>query len=215
MKTCLTCKHTILSPAWLIVSILLFSPVSAQMNQEVMMKWMDVSIVHYAITGDYEGEVIVVNSGTNGIATVKDHVEIGFDYDISNGTLVGTPTFTNASTEMGAIRNGADGCRPPTLSGKYEHSTIESLKEGNGGQLMMMVLTDYPAAQMTVACTGGNEAVAAHSVTEPQEFIVPGIMLLAMGDAMTGDDFKLSADGNSFIVKKDGWTYLITPSKVK
>jgi len=207
--------HTPLSAAVLVISICVFSPVDAQMNQEVMMKWMDVTVVHYAVTGDYEGEVLVVNSGTNGLATVKDHVEIGFDYDISNARLVGTPTFKDAATEMGTIRNGAEGCRPPTISGTFEYSTIESLTEGMGGQLQMNVRRDYPAAQMTVACTGGNQPVEPYSTTEQTELLVPGVMMLAMGAALTGDDLRVSKDGTSFIVKKAGWTYTYTPTRVK
>jgi hypothetical protein len=115
---------------------------------------------------------------------------------------------------MGALRNGADHCRAPTISGSFEHATIESLKDGQGGQLEMVVRTDYPAAQMTVACTGGNQAVAAHVKSDHVDFIVPGIMMLAMGDAMTGE-LSVSKDHKSFIIKKHGWTYVYTPSKVR
>ena len=204
-----------LSAAGFLSAILAAFPAGAQMNQEVMMKWMDATVVHYAVTGDYEGEVLVVDAGTNGIATVKDHVRIDFDYDVGNGRLVGTPTYTDAVTEVGPIRNGADGCRPPTLSGPFEYSTIESLADGYGGQLMMKVRRDYPAAQMTVACTGGNESVAGRSTSEDTELGVPGIMMLAMGAALTGDELRVSTDGSSFIVKKDGWTYTYVPTKVK
>lgn len=215
MKICQQHLRAALVPVALVATILAVSPASAQFNQEIMMKWMDVTVIHYAITGDYEGEVFVVNSGTNGMATVKDHVEISFDYDVSADRMVGVPTFTDSATQMGALRNGADGCRPPTITGKYEHSTIESMVEGGGGQFTMMVRTDYPAAQMTVACSGGNEPVAAHSTTEPQELGAPGIMILAMGDTLTGDDLRVSKDASYFIVKKDGWTYTITPTKVR
>lgn len=190
------------------------SPAVAQMNQEVMLKWMDAKVVHYSVVGDYAGEDIVVQAGTNGIAPVKDHVEIGFDYDITEAKLVGAATFKDFPTDMGALRNGASGCRAPTISGKFEHSTIESLKGGLGGQLEMVVRTDYPAAQMTVACTGGNQAVAARTKSDHVDFIVPGIMMLAMGSALTGE-LTVSKDGKSFIVKRRGWTYTYTPSKVR
>ncbi len=190
------------------------SPALAQMNQAVMLKWMDVKVVHYSVVGDYAGDDTVVQAGTNGIAPVKDHVEIGFDYDVTEAKLVGAATFKDFPTDMGPLRNGANGCRPPTISGKFEHSTVESLKDGLGGQLEMVVRTDYPAAQMTVACTGGNQSVAAHTKSDHVDFIVPGIMMLAMGSALTGE-LTVSKDGKSFIVKRHGWTFTYTPSKVR
>jgi hypothetical protein len=199
-----------------VLSMMVFTvhPADAQMNQDVMMKWMDAKVVHYSVVGDFEGEDMVVQAGTNGYARVKDHVEIGFDYDITQAKLVGAAVFKNFPTEMGALRNGADRCRAPTIAGNYEHATIESLKDGQGGQLQMVVRTEFPTAQMTVACTGGNQAVAAHVKSDHVDFIVPGIMMLAMGDAMTGE-LTVSKDHKSFIVKKVGWTYVYTPTKVK
>jgi hypothetical protein len=193
----------------------LAAPARAQMDQAVLMQWMDATVIHYAVVGDYAGEDLVVNAGTNGYAPVTDHVEIGFDYDVTDARLAGAVTFKDAKTVMGALRNGADGCRAPTVDGPYEHSTIESLADGYGGQLMMTVRRDFPAAQMTVACTGGSEAVPARSATEQEDFIVPGIMMLAMKDALTGDELQVSKDGKSFIVKRNGWTYVYTPSKVR
>jgi len=200
--------------ALLVTAMLVAAPASAQMNRAVMLEWRGVQVVHYSVAGDDDGEAHVVQAGTGGIAPVRDHVEIAFDYDITKGTLVGSATFKDATTKMGALRNGAKGCRPPTISGTYEHSTIESLKQGLSGQLAMMVRTDYPAAQMTVACTGGNQAVAPRSETQQEDFIVPGIMMLAMGDTLTGD-LTVSKDAKSFIVKRAGWTYIYTPAKVR
>jgi len=199
--------------ALLLTAMLVAAPANAQMNHAVMLEWSGVQVVHYSVVGDYEGEALVVNAGTSGFAPVKDHVEIAFDYDMTKGTLVGPAKFKDAATQMGALRNGAKGCRPPTISSPYEHSTIESLQDGLSGQLAMMVRTDYPAAQMTVACTGGNQAVAAHTDLQHEDFFVPGIMMLAMGDALTGD-VTVSKDASFFIVKRGGWTYIYTPSKV-
>ena len=96
-----------------------------------------------------------------------------------------------------------------------EHSTIEQLKAGLGGQLTMVVRTDYPAGDVPVACTGGNQHSPASASTTETDFIVPGIALLMMGDQLTGDDIRVSPDKRSLIVKRDGWTYTYTPSKVR
>ncbi|MDH4039599.1 MAG: hypothetical protein OEV88_03010, partial [Gammaproteobacteria bacterium] len=77
------------------VGALFTAPAVAQMNQEVMLQWMDTEVVHWSVVGDYEGEAMIVQSGTNGYAPVKDHVEIAFDYDITQGKLVGAAVFTD------------------------------------------------------------------------------------------------------------------------
>lgn len=174
------------------------------------------TVIHWSVVGDYSGDDLILNVGTSGHAPVTDHVEIGFDYTTEgNGGLTGEPAVTNFASVMGALRNGADGCRAPTVSGSYEHSTIEQLKAGLGGQLTMVVRTDYPAGDVPVACTGGNQHSPASASTTETDFIVPGIALLMMGDQLTGDDIRVSPDKRSLIVKRDGWTYTYTPSKVR
>jgi hypothetical protein len=186
----------------------------AQFNQELMMKWAAVSVIHYSVVGDYEGEDMVVRGGTNGLAHVTDHVEIGFDFDQTEAKLIGTPVIKDFPSTMGAIRNGADGCLPPTLSGTYEHSTIESLEPGLAGQLAMTVRTDYPAATMMLVCTSGKQAVDAHSEVQHEEFFVPGVMILAMPGEQSSD-MTISEDGKSIVIKRHGWTYVYTPTPVR
>ncbi len=173
-------------------------------------------VIHWAVVGDYSGEELILNVGTSGYAPVTDHVVLSFDYtNEGNGGLTGKPEITNFPSVTGALRNGADGCRAPTVSGAYEHSTIEQLKDGFGGQLTMVVRTDYPMGQVPVACTGGNQPSPARTSTTETAFIVPGIGLLTMGDQLTGDDMRVSPDKRSLIVKQAGWTYTYTPTKVR
>lgn len=192
------------------------APGYAQVDMELMTYWMDATVIHWSVVGDYDGEDLILNVSTSGYASVKDHVEIGFDYSSDgNGGLVGTPTLSNSSTQMGALRNGADGCRAPTVTGKYEHSTIETLEDGFGGQLIMTVRTDYPAGAVAVYCTGDDQASPARSSTDQQEFFVPAIALLFMGDQDAGGEMQVTKDKKSIIFKRDGWTYTYTPAKIK
>ena len=190
------------------------APAAAQFNTEVMQKWATVTIVHYAVVGTYAADTLIVNAGTNGFAEVKDTVEVSFDWDQTQGKLVGEPTIENFPSELGALRNGADGCRPPALNGSYEHFTLLSLTEGLGGQLAMSIQRDSPAADMTVACTGGSESVPASSTTESSEFAVPGTMILAM-PVEAGGPLTVSPDGTSMIFVDKGWTWTYTPTPVR
>lgn len=181
-----------------------------------IMDLMDSRVIHWAVVGDYAGEDVILNVSTSAYAQVTDHVEISFDYTSEgNGGLTGTPIVKNFPGTMGALRNGTDGCRTPTASGLYDHSTIEVLEDGYGGQLNMVVRTDFPAGQVAVFCTGGDAFSPARSSTTETDFIVPSVAMLMMGDQLTGDDLRVSPDKRSFIVKRYGWTYTYTPTKVR
>jgi hypothetical protein len=213
MKIRLWCRRGALAAAFAGAAFAA-APAAAQVNTDVMQKWAVVKVVRYTVAGEYSAETLVVNAGTSGYAEVKDRVEMTFDWDQTEAKLVGEPVIKNLPSEIGAMRNGAKGCRAPTLNGKYEHFTALSLKEGLGGQLEMSVRRDFPGAAMPVACTGGSEAVPAKSTTESREFIVPGTMVLAM-PAQPGGQLTVSPDGKSMIVVDKGWTWTYTPTPVK
>lgn len=188
----------------------------AQMDMNLMMYWGDATVIRWNVVGHYEGEDLILNVGTSGYAPVKDHVEITFETTTEgNGGLVGTPTIVNFPSEMGALRNGAEGCRAPTVSGAYEHATVERVEDGLGGQLAMTVRTDYPEGEVPVACTGGGQASQKRVSTGRVELMVPGIMLLAMGDQAASATLQVASDRKSLVVKQDGWTYTYTPTKVR
>lgn len=189
---------------------------SAQMDMNVLMQWADATVIRWHVVGDYEGEDLILNVSTSGYGQVKDHVEISFEYtNEGNGGLLGTPTVINATTELGALRNGADGCQAPTISGDYEHATIERIENGLSGQLAMIVRTDYPAGTVPIMCSGKGEPSAARSTTTQEDLIVPGIMMLAMGDEAASDELQIAKDKKSMIIKRNGWNYVYTPTKVR
>jgi hypothetical protein len=202
-----------------VVWAVLFAPVAgtAQMNMEAMIYWGEAKVIRWSVVGDYEGDELILQVSTSGYAPVKDHVEIVFEYtSAGNGGLLGTPIVTNSTTEMGALRNGADKCEAPTISGgHYEHATIESIKDGLGGQLAMTVRTDYPAGSVPVMCSGKGQQVAQKSTTTQEDLPVPSIMMLAMGAEANSAELQVAKDGKSVVVKRNGWTYTFTPSKVR
>ena len=189
-------------------------PAAAQMKMDVMQKWMTVTVVHYAVVGEYSADTLIVNAGTSGYAEVKDRVEINFDWDQTEAKLVGEPTFKNFASEMGALRNGAEGCQVPTLDGPYEHFTLQSVKQGMSAQLALTAQRNYPAAGMPRDCTGGPESVPAKSEELNEELTVPGTMILAM-EMEAGGNPTISPDGNSLIFTDKGWTWTYTLTPVK
>lgn len=178
---------------------------------------LEATVIHWSVVGDFAGDVLVLNAGTNGYAPATDHVEFAYDFTLEGNTgLTGTPTFTNFPSTMGPLRNGAEGCRAPTTTPpSYEHWTIEKIEEGLGGAVALTVRTDYPEGQVPVACTGGNQRSPAHVQTSHVELAIPSIALLTMGDLPAEVGYQLSSDRRSLIVEQDGWTYVYTPSRVR
>ena len=213
MKSCLCGKRGTLA-AVIFAVLCIAMPAAAQMKMDVMQKWMTVTVVHYAVVGEYSVDTLIVDAGTNGRAEVKDQVEINFDWDQTEGKLVGEATFKNLPSMMGALRNGADGCQVPTLDGPYEHFTLQSVKPGIGAQLALTAQRDYPAAGMPRNCTGGLESVPAKSVVVNEGLTVPGTMMLAM-ELEAGGNLTISPAGNSLIFTDKGWTWTYTPTPVK
>ena len=81
--------------------------------------------------------------------------------------------------------------------------------------LAMTVRTDRPAGAAPVACTGGNQALPARSSIDQVDFVVPAIAFLAMGDADASDEMRVAKDRKSIMIKRYGWTYTYTPTKVR
>jgi hypothetical protein len=194
------------------VGALIAAPAAAEFDQALMMKWASVTVVHFEVAGDFAGDVSVVQAATNGIAHITDHVDISFDYDQTTAQLVGTPVIRNQKSVVSALRNGADGCAPPTLEGAYEQATVDSIATGYSGQPELIVTTDYPAAQMPFNCTSAFQAVKARKKTDHVDFVVPGVMILAMGDEADSAEIKVAKDRKSFTVTRGGWTYVYTPT---
>jgi hypothetical protein len=214
-----TCRKPLFAPvAAAAVTMAAFLPgaAGAQMDMELMMYWGQATVIRWSVVGDYEGDDLILNVGTSGYAPVKDHVEITFETTTEgDGGLVGTPAIVNFPSEMGPMRNGAEGCRAPTVSGPYEHATVERVENGLGGQLAMTVRREYPEGKVPVACTGGDQASPKHVSTDRVDLVVPGIALLAMGDQAASETLQIAADRKSLVVRDDGWTYTYTPTKVR
>lgn len=194
-------------------AFLAVAPAAAQLNMELMQKWAAVTVVRYTVVGKYAGDTMIINAGTSAYATVKDRIEIVFDWDQSTGTLVGEPKLKNFPSEVSAPRNAVHNCNPPTLTGSYEHATVVALKDRLGGQLEMSLKRDFPAAEMPTACTSGSQAFPARSIMRNEELVVPGTMILAM--PASGGEQTVTPDGKSIIYVDRGWTWTYTPTPVR
>src|SRR5262245_43261034 len=170
-------------------------------DMEAMMKWGSADVVKYHIVGVYSGKTDVIAGSDIGYADVTDRVVIDLTWKLSEMKLVGVPKVANETSVVKNLANFEPKCKPPTLSGEYEHLTVLSIKEGLAGSLEMQVQQVYPDANVIQFCTGSPKAVAAKTETRPDELTVASPVILAM-PATGNKDVTVSADKKSIIVKK-------------
>jgi hypothetical protein len=172
-------------------------------------------LVHYHIVGMYKGRPNVLG-GSNwiGLADVTDRVDIDLDWKLDESKLVGTPSFHNYKSSVGALSGYEPKCSPPTISGPYEHFDLTGIKQGLSGQLNLLSTTSHPPGKAIQDCTGSPVAVPASVVRDQTDFVVASPVLFGTAASSKGQ-VRVSADRKSLITSKGGWTWTYTPSVKK
>jgi hypothetical protein len=197
------------------VRIALLSAVSCganaqQMDFAAMQKWGAAERVKYHIAGVYQDATFIASNGA-GQADVSDRVVIDLEWKLSEQTIVGTPAIQNFKSTMQKVRDREPSCLAPILKGEYEHYDLSNVKAGLAGVLTFTVTTKYPVVEAMYMCTAGRKPVPAENKVRPEEFSLPSPTLFGMPIPNT-PEFSINAAKTQFIVKKNGWTWTITPA---
>src|SRR5437773_4554200 len=111
------------------------SPLGAQaVDMAVMAKWSAVTVVHYVMTGDFTGELVVMKSprGVDAKAKVTDRVELTFNWNQHAMALVGAATVKNFPATV-AFPAPTGECPVPRITTPYEGWDIVSVTGFGGG----------------------------------------------------------------------------------
>jgi hypothetical protein len=196
---------------------------------DAMARWTAATVVHYRVVGEFSGTVNILSLRDR--ATVTDRVEIEFDWNQTENTLVGKPVIRNLPTKVDAIVPLA-GCPAPKVNGAFEFITILSVKDQPdetmrraAAGIVIEGRRDHPAGEAPVIpnqaeapCGSTWEKAAARSEVTSEVLTVPLAMMLAMGKA---GGANITPDGKSFMEKfgagtrNAGWTWTYTPTIVK
>ncbi len=200
----------------ILLSISLFalrSPavLAQQMDMAAMQYWGTAELIKYHIVGVYQGATFIASDGA-GLADIGDRVVIDLNWKMSQQTVVGTPTIQNTKSSIAKIRDLTPACLAPVLQGEYEHYELLSVKAGLAGVLTFTSSTSYPVVEAAYRCTMSRKPVPAKVVTTPEDFSLPQVMLFGM-PIEASEGLTISPDKKFFTVKKDGWTWTITPTK--
>lgn len=200
--------------------MLVSSAPAQQMDMAAYNKWAPVVVVHYVVVGEYAGDTTQISDmasgGVRAKATVKDRVELTFDWDQSELNFVGTPVVKNFPTTINTLTPYA-GCGTPRITGTYEHATYLNLTTQGTGHLNTDLKRDFVTA--VVDQMGDTEnSCGATSVNIPGKSETGATMLLILPPqyyAMPATaTTRVSTDKKSIIVT-DGtgwtWTYTMTP----
>jgi hypothetical protein len=187
------------------------TPVQAQqVDMDAMMKWGAADLVRYHIVGVYQGQPHIASDGS-GRADVSDRVVIDLTWQMSESKPVGKPSFQNTRSTVTNPRDREAACLAPVLKGDYEHYELLGVEAGLGGVLALKVQTTYPVVEVAQSCTASRKAVPAKTVTRQDDFGIVSPVTFAM-PIPDSDDLRISKDKKSFIVKKAGWTWTLTPT---
>ena len=181
-----------------------------QMDMDAMAKWGAADVVRYHIVGVYQGTSYVAGDGS-GQADIADRVVIDLSWKLSEAKLVGAATFQNSKSTASKLRDREPVCLPPVLKGDFEFYDLLKVEDGLGGLLHFTVRTSRPVVEVAQACTASRRAVPAKVDERTEQFAIASPVMLAMPIPDSGALTK-SPDKKSLILKKDGWTWTMTPS---
>jgi hypothetical protein len=182
-----------------------------QMDMAAMQYWGTAELVKYHIVGVYQAATFIASDGA-GLADIRDRVVVDLTWKMSQQTIVGTPVIQNSKSTAANVRDLTPACLPPVLQGDYEHYELLSVKAGLAGVLTFTSSTSYPTVEAAYRCTMSRKPVPAKVVTAPVDFSLPAVMMFGM-PIEASDGLTVSPDKKYFTVKKDGWTWTITPTK--
>jgi hypothetical protein len=181
-----------------------------QMDMDAMMKWGAADLVRYHIVGVHNAQTYIASDGS-GLADVADRVVIDLAWKLSESKLVGQPTFQNFKSTALNLRDREASCLPPVLKGDFEFYELLAVREGLGGALELSVRTRLPVVEVAQFCTASRRAVPAKVDERTENFVVVSPVLFGM-PLPKSEELAVSADKKSFIVRKAGWTWTLTPS---
>ena len=153
-------------------------------------------VVHFKVTGVYQGQTVIAYKETGGQATVTDRVALEFDWDTRKQLVVGPVRIQNARSEVKDLRNVERSCPPPSPKGAYEHIEVTEAKDTGAGTLELKGIRSYPDIEVTAYCQG---SWAKKTVRARQEPVVEHVGLLTEGV-------------ESFSVKAGDWNWTYTSS---
>jgi hypothetical protein len=180
------------------------------MDMDAMMKWASADVIRYHIVGVYQARTYIASDGS-GQADITDGLVVDLTWKLSQSRLVGKPTFQNTKSIVKNVADREPKCLAPILRGDYEHYEVLGIKDGLAGTLELQVRTSYPVVDVVQFCTGSRKAVPAKTATRPEEFGVVSPVMFGM-PLPDSDDLRISPDKKSFILRKAGWTWTMTPS---
>lgn len=197
----------------------------AAQDMAAMSKWASAQVVHYHVSGDYSGAVVVV-SGKEGNplrAKISDHVEFDFDWDGQMGQkIIGQPVIKNFPTKVEMEKENWGTCTPPKITGAYEYWTLETITT-TGPMFTLNGKGNTPAGTLVIPdpqelkpCGVGFENIAATTPARTARMQLAMGMMLAM-PANNGYEMEITPDHKSFIQKinTDGWVWTQTPTVVR
>jgi hypothetical protein len=206
-----------------------FAPThAAAQDVDAMARWTGYEVVHYHVVGQYSGvtRILLGRQGLYRAASVQDRVEIDFDWNQQEMTVVARPAIRNFPTTVGPLLP-VQGCPAARVDGTYEMATVTAVTDMGGTMLTVTSTRSYPAGSIPLPgdidpCGTTWDPVATSTVSAENMLQVLPAMMLAMPGAGA---YAVTPDGKSLYVKGgdtglnatglNDWNWTFTPTPVR
>jgi hypothetical protein len=125
--------------------------------------------------------------------------------------MVGAATFQNTKSTADRLRDREPACLAPVFKGPFEFYELQAVEQGVGGTIRLTAHTNYPDVDVAQSCTAGRRTVPAKVTDRTEDFPIPSPVMFGM-PLPKSDELAATPDKKSFIVKKAGWVWTLTPS---
>ncbi len=185
-----------------------------QPDADAIARWTAAKVVHYHMTGVYDGPAVIAYNEPAGQATVTDRVEIDLDWDVKASTIIGEPKIVNAASEVRELRNVHSSCPPPVPNGPYDHFDLKTIATSRGA-LELNGIRSFPSIRVVSGCQGVEEprTVRPWEQEVVERMVVPSPLML-VAPAHSVPNLTVSEDKASFTIKGGAWTWTYTPTVV-
>lgn len=172
--------------------------------------------VHFEVTGIVnDPHVQIPADDADQYGDIAEKVTLSFDWDVENGTILGTPEFQNYPATVSNLVGMGPECPAGEMQGPYEHFDITGVKPNGAGAIELIAVRKHPITAVAESCGAGRRTYAAAD-RPVSTFIAPpdlrGLEIAALVPTQTG--IKFTPDGMSIFTtaENNNWVWTYTPS---
>jgi len=187
-----------------------------QIDMALIQKWAAAEVVRYHAEGVYHGWTNVSDKWADAEGDASDALVVDFEWNLRQRQLVGTPTFSNASSKVAGMRSASGDCPVAQLAGSYEHFTASAVDSDGQPRLTVHGARTFAATLAPLECPASQTLMPAPGHEAEAVLYLPVLDPKLLGVGTTGSPgAAIAPDKSSFVLDMDGWSWTFSPTLVR